>query len=211
MTSDLALTESFESFHSDSAPNPVGGSEQAVIELVGLRQITRQSTIPVPVPIISSDTGESPVTTAEATPLALTPMEPVLFEAPPASTDSSVRKLAGQSLKSINRLTGNQTPTRSKGKAKATLKTVAKSAAKASAARTSPTPTPSPLTPTPSTTIHVPIPTIVVPAQTTTQKDMFAALIRNDVSLDRKAEEISSPSLSSRPRQIHVTLNCLPS
>jgi hypothetical protein len=84
----------------------------------------------------------------------------------------------------------DQTPTRSKGKPKATPRSVAKSTVKASAAISSPTLTPSPLTPTPSTTIHVPISTIVVPAQTTAQKGMLATLIRNDVSLDRKAEEI---------------------
>jgi hypothetical protein len=95
--SNLALTELVDS---DSTPNLVAGSEQAVIELVGLRWITRQSTVPEPVPVVSSETGDSPLAAAaEAAPLGLTPTEPVLFEAPLASTDSSVCNLAKQTKK----------------------------------------------------------------------------------------------------------------
>jgi hypothetical protein len=113
--SEITASEYFDSVPSNPGTAAVAGakvaatasSKAAVIELVGLWRLTRQSVVPGPVP----ESVISPPPVSEAPAFVLVPTKLVLFEPPVASTDKSVCKMTCQTSKSVDHLTGKQTPT----------------------------------------------------------------------------------------------------
>lgn len=167
-------------------------SEDDVVALIGFRCTTRQSTtdsLQATRPVELESVFNPPSLSLASTEPDLSDGPPYLIDGPPASTDITVRKMRDQTLRSMQRLTGVQTPSRtSKSKKSSTVTKVAKppkSPTKSAVTRTAAT---SPLTPTGSTAEACPISNVVIPSASASQAHTNAILSRNDGALNWQQE-----------------------
>ena len=163
-------------------PSPLEDNVVALLSVSNRRRSSKhlvEQTAPLDVEV-PTITDAASTAHAEYTELERTDTEPVMCETPNVLS-STVRRMNGQSSKSINRLTGKQTPTRK------TKTAVAKTAAKGkNPAVATPTLFAAPPLPPKISTITVPPD---VPSKTA---DMWGTLVRNDVSLDRALDQVGA-------------------